>query len=224
MTTLMIDAGPVAEDAPVTRTGGVPLAPPGADWPRCATCEGPMQFLAQILLADLGTATGTIAAIDSGADTGLLALFMCQNDPGMCEEWEPGGGGNRALLLPAAGLHPLPLPEPGEDDDEEALLLGAVRAVTYEHAAEADYADASEAWSERTGRKAYDHVLGQLGGTPSWLQHDETPICTACSSPMPLVTQLEEGPDHLTAMNFGSGSAYAFACVPCAQAVFLWQC
>ncbi|MCC3769655.1 DUF1963 domain-containing protein [Streptomyces sp. UNOC14_S4] len=212
----MIDAGPVAEDAPVTRTGGVPLAPPGTDWPRCATCEGPMQFLAQILLADQGAATG--------ADTGLLALFMCQNDPGMCDEWEPDGGGNRALLLPADGLRPLPLPELGEDDGEEALLLGAVRAVTYERTAEPDYADASEAWSERTGRRAYDHVLGQIGGTPSWLQHDETPTCAACSRPMSLAAQLEEGPDHLTAMNFGSGSAYVFACVPCAQAVFLWQC
>jgi hypothetical protein len=42
---------------------------------------------------------------------------------------------------------------------------------------------------------------------------------------MPLVVQLEEGPDHHTSMNFGGGgSAYAFACEPCGAARLLWQC
>ncbi|MFI0786272.1 hypothetical protein ACH4Q6_11815 [Streptomyces lydicus] len=42
---------------------------------------------------------------------------------------------------------------------------------------------------------------------------------------MPFVVQLEEGPDHGTAMNFGgAGSAYAFACEPGGRALFLWQC
>jgi uncharacterized protein with PIN domain len=41
---------------------------------------------------------------------------------------------------------------------------------------------------------------------------------------MPLIVQLEEGPDHSTAMNFGGGDAYAFACAPCGRAKFLWQC
>lgn len=68
-------------------------------------------------------------------------------------------------------------------------------------------------------------VLGQLGGQPAWLQNDETPACPTCARQMRLVVQLEEGRDHATAMNFGGrGEAYAFACEPCAQAVFLWQC
>jgi hypothetical protein len=42
---------------------------------------------------------------------------------------------------------------------------------------------------------------------------------------MPFVAQLEEGPDRRTAMNFGdTGNGYAFACAPCGQALFLWQC
>ncbi|MFJ3792840.1 hypothetical protein [Kitasatospora sp. NPDC090091] len=53
MTTLMINAGPVDEDAAVTRVGGVPLASEGTAWPRCSSCDGPMQFLAQIVLDDL---------------------------------------------------------------------------------------------------------------------------------------------------------------------------
>ncbi|MFJ3219610.1 hypothetical protein ACIPLC_27290 [Kitasatospora sp. NPDC086801] len=115
----MTYAGTAEPDAPTTRTDGVPLAPAGASWPQCATCDGPMRFLAQVLLDD----------------------------------------------------------------------------------------------------------LGQLGGQPARLQNDETPACPTCARERRLVVQLKEGRDHATAMNFGGrGEAYAFACEPHAQAVFLWQC
>ncbi|GAA1075901.1 MULTISPECIES: hypothetical protein [Kitasatospora] len=216
MTTLMTDAGPVAPDAPVTRTGGVPLAPAGTAWPHCATCGGPMQFLAQVLLDDLGRHTGTGAA-DGRA---LLALFMCQNDPGGCQEWDARAGGNLALLLPVGGSGPLPLPplpDDHDEDDGDPRQLGAVRAVAYRPDPGGDYEAA------RLGRPD-EALLGQLGGGPAWLQYDQTPDCPSCDRAMAMVVQLEEGPDHLTAMNFGSGSAYAFACEPCGSAAFLWQC
>ena len=41
---------------------------------------------------------------------------------------------------------------------------------------------------------------------------------------MAMAVQLEEGPDACTAMNFGSGSGYAFACEPCGGGALLWQC
>ncbi|QMU73542.1 DUF1963 domain-containing protein [Streptacidiphilus sp. P02-A3a] len=208
----MIDAGPVAPTALVTRTGGVPLAPAGAPWPCCASCSAPMQFLAQVVLDDLG---------DEVQGRGVLALFACQNDPGMCSDWEPDAGGNRALLLPVEGLEPMAQPEDGVD--EAVLLLGSVRAVSLVHEDEPDYDQAGEEWAARNERPA-STVLGQLGGTPAWIQDDETPSCPSCTSPMPLIAQLEEGPDHSTAMNFGSGGAYAFACEPCGTATFLWQC
>ncbi|MDX6328614.1 MAG: hypothetical protein QOI83_997, partial [Streptomycetaceae bacterium] len=44
-----------------------------------------MQFLAQLPLDD---------------GRGVLAVFVCQNDPGMCEDWDPVAGGNRALVFP----------------------------------------------------------------------------------------------------------------------------
>lgn len=219
----MTYAGTTEPTALVTRTGGVPLAPAGTSWPQCSTCDGPMQFLAQVLLDDLGRHTGHGAA--EGRD--VLALFMCQNDPGMCEEWDPQAGGNRALLFPTAALQPIPVPtlDVDEDDDQEPILLGAVSAVSYEvPSTAADYGQACKDWASRPGRTHLD-VLGQLGGRPAWLQNDETPACPACAREMPLVVQLEEGRDHATAMNFGGrGEAYAFACEPCAQAVFLWQC
>jgi hypothetical protein len=196
VTTLMTDAGPVAPDTLVTRTGGLPLAPAGTSWPRCASCEGPLRFLAQIVLDDL-----------------VLALFACQNDPGMCDDWDPESGGNRALLFPCDGLRPLPEPD---DEAEEPFTLGAVRAVALERKPGGDYDQAREAHSGTA-------VLGQLGGRPAWIQGDETPACPSCARAMPFVTQLEEGPDHRTSMNFGGGGcAYAFTCEPCGEARVLW--
>jgi hypothetical protein len=198
MTTLLTYAGPVEADAPVTRTGGTPLAPAGFEWPGCASCGGPMQFLAQLVLADC-----------------LLAIFMCQNDPGLCDEWDPAAGANLALVLPREGLAATAVPDRG------VPLLPEVSGVEQVTTA-ADYEQAREQWAAAAGRSRR-HVLGQLGGTPSWLQGDETPSCPSCSAPMDFVAQLEEGHHGRAAMNFGGGAAYAFRCVPCARGAFLWQ-
>ncbi|MFD8216828.1 hypothetical protein ACFV2U_24535 [Streptomyces sp. NPDC059697] len=217
-TTLMTYAGPGEPDALVTRTGGTPLGPAGAVWPRCATCGGPMQFLAQIILDGLGR-----PIVQGHTRAGhVMAIFMCQNDPGMCDEWSPTAGGNRALLFPSETLQPIPAPEP--DDDEGVLRLGVVNAVSLVSSSSADYFSAREEWGNRSGN-SLGNVLGQLGGQPDWLQADETPTCPTCTQPMNLVAQLEEGPDHAATMNFGGcGTAFAFACGPCTQAAFLWQC
>ncbi|MFF3862863.1 hypothetical protein [Streptomyces sp. NPDC002209] len=223
-TTLLIHDGSAAPDAPVTRIGGLPLAPSGTRWPTCTTCSGPLCFIAQIVL-------------DGGR--GILAVFMCANDPGSCEEWSATAGGNRAYLFPSAGLVPMPLPalpaaedgdgdgdeedEEDDEDDEDVRQLGAVRSVERVTVTEPEYRLARKAWSERSGRPAND-VLGRLGGAAEWLQCDETPDCAGCGRPMEFVARLDEGPDPLTAPNFGSGSAYAHACEPCGRAAFLWQC
>lgn len=228
MTMLMTYGGPGEPEGPLTRTGGTPLAPAGTAWPHCATCDGPMQFLAQIVLDDLDRPADRGDGRDGqdaqdGQDGRVMAIFMCQNEPGMCDEWSPTAGGNRALLFPAEGLAPMSAPAPG-GNDEEVLRLGAVNAVTLVSSPAADYGSAREEWAGRSGNEPRN-VLGQLGGQPDWLQGDETPPCPACTHPMDLVAQFEEGPDHSTAMNFGGGgTAFAFTCAPCAEAAFLWQC
>lgn len=205
MATLMIYAGDAEDDAAITRTGGVPLAPAGFTWPACRTCGGPMRFLAQILLGDLRVAEWR----------GLLSIFMCGNDPGMCDEWDAAAGGNQALIFPADYLYRAIVPDGG------ATGLGAVSAVRYA-TAEADYDQARLDWAERDGRPGRD-VLGQLAGQPSWLQGDETPTCPQCAKPMSFIVQLEQGRDHRTAANYGGGCGYGFACRPCGTAAFLWQ-
>ena len=207
VTTLMVHAGLAAADAAVTRTGGVPLVPAGFVWPTCRTCGGPMQFLAQVVLGDLGLES----------QQGVLSVFMCQNDPGLCDEWDAVAGGNQALLFPVAGLRAAVVPA------GPATALGEVSAVRYVTAGE-DYEEARLGWAEREGRPERD-VLGQLGGQPSWVQRDETPACPGCARPMSLAVQLEEGHDRHTAANFGGGGCgYGFTCQPCSMAAFLWQC
>jgi hypothetical protein len=166
-----------------------------------------MQFLTQVMLGDLGT----------GDRHGVLSVFMCQNDPGLCEEWDPIAGGNQALLFALPGLRAAVVP-PGP-----ATALGEVSAVRCVMAA-GDYEEARLGWAEREGRPGRD-VLGQLGDQPSWVQHDETPACPGCGTPMSFAFQLEEGRDRHTAANFGGGGCgYGFTCHPCGTAAFLWQC
>ncbi|MEV7509706.1 hypothetical protein AB0O57_17320 [Streptomyces sp. NPDC091201] len=94
-----------------------------------------------------------------------------------------------------------------ERHDPEVLGLGAVRVALAAPAVTAGRA-----------------VLGVLGGEPDWLQYDETPGCPGCARPMEFAAGLEEGPDPVTSMNFGSGRGYAHVCRGCGRAAFLWQC
>jgi hypothetical protein len=60
-----------------------------------------MQFLAQVVLNDLDW---PMAQNDTQAGH-VIEIFMCQNDPGMCDEWSATAGGNRALLCPPKGYN-----------------------------------------------------------------------------------------------------------------------
>ncbi|MGA3768667.1 hypothetical protein BLA34_15235 [Ralstonia solanacearum] len=209
MVMLLLNTSAPDELAVQTRFGGRPLVPaqPPFAWPHCASCKQPMQFQGQI---------GMEATADHPA--GLLLVFMCQNDPGCCDEWEPNGGGNLALFVPAAQLVLAEPPAGG------LTLRETCHGARTEEQDADDYETARRLWCQRTGNPGRQ-VLGQLRGTPAWLQADETPGCPACGAPMRLAAQLEEGPDAHTAMNFGGGCGYLFQCARHAgQVKFLWQC
>jgi hypothetical protein len=212
MIRLLWNAEAPAATESVTRFGGLPLIPIDMqfEWPTCATCAGPMQFLGQIGLEDPDA-------------TRLLLLFMCQNDPGLCDEWDANLGGNRAILVEIDGGGKLAAPPAKGVTTRESSYGASVEAVDA-----ADYNAARQQWAERHPfplSQVLGHLASHSGAQPSWLQDDETPNCDQCGNPMRFVTQLEEGPDRKTAMNFGGGGcAYVFRC-SChpPSAKFLWQ-
>jgi hypothetical protein len=186
--------------------GGLPSTRHGEVlWPACKTCKSNMQFLGQIRV----TAT-------SGNQ--LLLLFMCQAQPGLCDEWDANAGGNAVLVGGVDSLTLLPAPMNGD------LVRPTRYGATCVSVDGDSYDDARNRWMSITG-KGIRHVLGQLGGRPSWVQSNETPSCDQCKGSMAFIAQLEEGPDHQSAMNFGGGCAYIFQCEHCdASAKMLWQC
>lgn len=166
-------------------------------WPVCQTCAGQMQYQGKLK-----------------TELGLALLFICPNDPGMCDEWDANSGGNKVVIVTGNHLEPLhPI------DKEVALRDAAEYSVSPVKTAYTDYEVARSSWSG--GQR---QVLGQLYGAPSWLQHDETPSCDRCQQPMRFVAQLEEGPAYQTQMNFGGGGVgYLFDCATDRTAKFLWQ-
>jgi hypothetical protein len=185
VTTLMMHAGLADADSIAMRTGGRPLLPADAEWPMCRDCEGAQQFVAHLPLPD-GPA---------------LEVFMCANEPGLCDAWAAGSGANAVLF--AQELTPLAPPEEGE------TALTDVTAITLV-ATDGDYEDLV------LGKD----VLGQLGGEPAWIQNPDTPDCPECGDAMAFVAQLEQ---H-SSINFGTGTGYVFACRACERGGFVFQC
>ncbi len=197
-----------ADASDETRFGGQPAAPEGfLEWPTCTTCKGNMQFLCQLQTQS------------QSCSNSLLLLFMCQNDPGLCAEWDADAGGNKVV---AVGCESLKLVEPPEVGEVvRPLRHGAkIKRIGSE-----SYDSAREDWSNSAGINMRE-VLGQMGGSPSWIQGEEVPSCNSCGSQMSFVAQLEEGPDWKTAMNFGGGGcAYVYRCnCDTNQAKLFWQC
>lgn len=84
-------------DAPVLRTGGLPLLGPNQAWPECARCEVPMLFRAQIPLA--------ITSLAAPDDDRLLLVFECHAET----EFGPCDAG--ALLFSTGNRGPRQAPE-----------------------------------------------------------------------------------------------------------------
>lgn len=188
------------------RFGGKPNAPGGIlHWPTCASCQGNMQFL------------GQLSADTQDCGESLLLLFMCQNNPGLCDEWDADAGGNVVIMVARESLELVEPPTQGETVRSVCHVASIVNVESE------NYDDAREIWAGSTGASARN-VLGQVGGQPAWLQGEEVPLCDECGASMSFVAQLEEGPDHKTAMNFGGGCAYVYRChCDTRRAKMLWQ-
>lgn len=199
MPRLMLQTSAPDEERPATRIGGRPLAPVGTMWPSCRTCDGAMQFVAQVRLTDVG---------ERGVPPGLLLLFHCRNDPDGCQAWDAEAGGNLALRVVERGavlLEPLVPSRKTLLDDMDGVRLVPL---------DGPYA---------AQRDRDEQVLGVLGGAPTWVAADATPACGRCRQPMRFVVQLEARGGG--GIDFGAeGSGYGFVCGRCPdEARFLWQ-
>jgi hypothetical protein len=155
-----------------------------------------MQFVMQVTLTE--------------KDIGLV--FMCQNQPGLCDEWDPNAGGNVVRVVASDGVATIRPPGMGATMLPFQMNLDA---VPFEGTYESALRDAT----------LPRQILGKLGGTPDWIQADETPLCNACGSAMSFVGQFEQANDGKVEVNFGGGLAYMFHCgCPSASPKFLWQC
>ncbi|MGI8415250.1 MAG: hypothetical protein ACR2P2_03385 [Nakamurella sp.] len=180
--------------ASIGQLGGDPLVPAGFQWPGCVSCDGPMTHIVQL-----------------GVDDRLLTVFQCENNPGMCADWEPFAGGNAAVLVTGATVGQR---APGGVKCYPPIRVG-VRQLAAPYEALAETGNQSDA-------TVFAESVGQFGGTPYWIQADETPDCPSCSAgPMRFVAQFDPGPHEF---NFGDyGTAYAFDCPTCNSAAWLWQ-
>ncbi len=194
---IILDAVPSQLDC--TSFGGLPVqaADSPIEWPACTQCNGLMQYQAKVK-----------------TELGLELIFMCVQEPGMCDDWNANGGGNKVIVVE----NTQDLVQLKPENTENTLRETEYGAKLVQDDLQ-DYFASHQQWASEKRE-----ILGQLGGTPDWIQNDETPECNCCNLPMRFVAQLEEGPDYKTAMNFGSGSAYLFDCVTGKTAKFLWQC
>jgi len=148
----------------------------------------------------------------------LLLLFMCHQEPGQCGQYEANSGSNAVVVVTAVDLKLVKAPR-----GRQVLRQTRYGAKLVTQKAK-NYDEARAAWASDHGVSTRE-VLGQLGGTPYWIQGEETPACDGCKKPMSFVAQLEQGPKYEVDMNFGGGCAYVFRCT-CAKggAKMLWQC
>jgi len=210
MTDLLIHVPKPPDTGTGTLFGGLPAIPRGTrfKWPVCKECSGPMQYLGRLAIP-----------ADEQRAARFALLFMCNNDPGMCEEWDADAGGNSVLIVPGENLEPV----------KSAPAATAVRSTLYgariTSLAQPDYDAAREEWAQANSNFTRQ-VLGQMFGRPAWIQSEFTPKCGVCNEPMQFIAQLESGPEAATEMNFGGGGcAYVYECRCGSSAGKMhWQC
>ncbi len=214
-----------AEDTitqPVLKFGGTPVFYEETDSPKCSQCGQRMDLIGQITLKDP-------QRLSEKFD--MAYVFMClgkfdERGGLLCETYSAFSGANAVLLQRKSGHLFIP--------KETANYPDYIVDLTPEIEPDIDVEDLSldeelvESVSEET----------KIGGTPLWLQTNETPLCVNCVEPMRFIAQINpelDGPylarhtkeqrDSMNHLKFGMG--YVFICQDechSESAAFLWQC
>ena len=71
-------------------------------------------------------------------------------------------------------------------------------------------------FKRETNEEKEKNALFKIGGQPNWIQSDEHPVCTCCTSPMKFIAEIntdEKMTNGNAELAFGdSGKLYVFAC------------
>lgn len=144
-----------------------------------------------------GCATNLMAQVDlsdsilpkTALGRGQLPVFWCLD----CLEWD-------AAFFDASGQVPRPLNKTGKQSNPAKLETGE------EDLPERRVTLVPVAAGKKAGRKS------KLGGSPTWIQMEQTPDCPKCEKPMAFVLQLTSD----SRISYGDmGMLYTFACPEC---------
>jgi hypothetical protein len=172
---------PVRE--PVFKVGGQPVLYEPVAWPTCDECGDAMRFLAQIPLRE---------PVPFSTKWDMAYVFMCGNvskAPYRCQPHVPGG--QNAVVLQVAS-------------DSRSVLDGPTMApdmtATFDRVDEPDVDTSDYDFEDDYGEVVYDRT--KLGGTPCWVQDNESFPCPHCGAPMVLIAQLESEVSYLPYVDF----------------------
>ena len=212
---------------PIMKLGGVPVFYKEITWPKCSFCNQDLDFLAQITLD---------SPLPFSKRYSLAYIFMC---PGKfdkqgrlkCPTWQPNSGANY-VILQEKSLNIFPSIHDSKYPDYE-IILKPIKEPNIDISKDFHLGDEIlKAICEST----------KVGGVPSWLQNNQTPICPKCGGSMRFVAQFDAeldgvlpadpkmwNPEDFRFFHFGGddGIGYLFICEKeCSPegVSFLWQC
>jgi uncharacterized protein YwqG len=161
------------------RFGGLPLVPPGTQWP-CSP-EGPLHFLGQLDFAELAACRG--AVLPELPRDGILAFFYDVEN----QAWgnNPEDSSLWRLVWTPSGADAVPLEPPKELMDWDRSILSPYRLVPSLGFSLPDFWDrrapvAPDFWSDTQGDDLIElrekltggEYVHQVGGHPTWVQDD----------------------------------------------------
>ena len=196
-----------------SKVGGRLVLAIGEEIPKCRECGHPMNFLIQLRLPP-----------DEDGGYRAALVFMCENNPGMCQSWEPASGANAVLLL-----RELSSIAPAGEAEYPPFQIVWVEHPEFtvdpnERPEGSDEAVADAEWNAFVDKFGWN----KRGGYPVWVQNPEEPLCPTCGGPTEFIAQFYSMLTANLMVNFGDvGVGYLFLCEKrCSDrgGAFLWQC
>lgn len=151
------------------KLGGIPWGLPAELWPMCGQCGKPQSLLAQFVHHR--------ERLNLGREGRSLFVFLCGQDPGMCSEWEGGGGGNACFVVEPeqliAGLSSVP--PKAVVPDREVRIVGWVERDDGLSKQQVDVFIDQDKWDaleedQREDLFGKPEQCTRLGSVPTWIQ------------------------------------------------------